>query len=135
MPKGIPRNNSINNKILHRLSIAQGQLAKVIAMVQHGDYCIDVINQSLAVQSALKQTDQVILMNHLSTCAVDAAKKGNIKDVIKEVIIIMDKNACCCKPCNCKNCACGCAQGKCDCKDCHCSCKECCCKDEAKQSK
>jgi DNA-binding FrmR family transcriptional regulator len=121
MPKGIPRDNSINKKILHRLSIAQGQLAKVITMVRNDDYCIDVINQSLAVQSALKKTDQVIMKNHLTTCALDAAKKGHMETIIKEVITVMDKHDCC--------------SGKCTCKDCQCTCKECCCKKEEKESK
>ena len=131
MPKGIPRDNSINKKILHRLAIAQGQLAKVVSMVENGDYCIDILNQSLAVQSALKQTDQVIMKNHLATCALDAAKKGHMETIIKEVINIMDKHDCCAEKCNCKNCGCGCAQGKCDCKDCHCTYQECCCKSDS----
>ena len=136
MPKGIPRNQSINNKILRRLRIAYGQLGNVISMVEKNEYCIDVIGQSRAVQQALKQTDQVILENHLHTCVLDAEKHGNIKSVIKEVITLMDKQDCCCKECDCKDCKCDCTHGKCDCgKECHCTCKSCCCKDEAKTDK
>ena len=121
MPKGIPRDNSVNKKILHRLSIAQGQLASVIVMVQKNEYCIDVLNQSLAVQAALKEANKIILKNHLETCALDAAKKGKIKSIIEEVINVMDKHDCCGKKCDCK---------ECKCEKCDCSCKKCSCKDE-----
>lgn len=127
MPKGIPRNKSVNQKILHRMSIAQGQLTKVISMVRNGDYCIDIINQSSAVQAALKQTNQIILKNHLSTCAVDAAKKGHIESIIKEVISVMDKHDCCCTTCECSKCTCQCDGDTCDCKDCECDKKSCTC--------
>jgi DNA-binding FrmR family transcriptional regulator len=126
MPRGIPRNSSINQKILHRLSIAQGQLTKVISMVKDNEYCVDVINQSLAVQSALKQANQIILKNHLETCALDAANKGKLDSVIKEVITVMDKHDCCSQKCDCQDC-------KCQCQKCDCGCQECGCKNEKEE--
>jgi len=91
MPKGIPRDQSIQHTILHRLKIANGQLERVIKMVEEGHYCINVIHQSLAIQSALRETDQVILKNHLQTCVADAIKQGNEKEVIDEVMKVMEK--------------------------------------------
>jgi DNA-binding FrmR family transcriptional regulator len=91
MPKGIPRDNSTQHTILHRLAIARGHLEKVIAMVEHGHYCIDVVHQSLAVQAALRETDQVILKNHMETCVADAIVKGNKTEVIDEVMKILEK--------------------------------------------
>lgn len=91
MPKGIPRDQSSQRTILHRMKIARGHLDKVIAMMEEGAYCIDVIHQSLAVQAALKQTDQIILKNHMETCVADAIKKGNNKEVIEEVMKVMEK--------------------------------------------
>lgn len=91
MSRGLPRDQSVQHKILHRLKIARGHLNKVIQMVENGEYCIDVIHQSQAVQSALFQTDQLILKNHLNTCVVEEIKKGNSKEVIEEVMKIMSK--------------------------------------------
>lgn len=91
MPKGIPRNQSAQRTIIHRLKIARGHLDKVIEMAETDEYCIDIIHQSLAVQAALKQTDAVILKNHMETCVADAIKKGQSKEVIEEVMRIMDK--------------------------------------------
>ena len=61
MPKGIPRDTSVQKKILHRMKIARGHLNRVIKMMEQGDYCVDVIHQSLAVQAALRSIDQEIL--------------------------------------------------------------------------
>ncbi len=91
MPKGIPRDQSSQRAILHRLKIARGHLDKVIAMMETGAYCIDVIHQSLAVQAALKETDQVILKRHMETCVSDAIKKGQSKEVINEVMKVMER--------------------------------------------
>ena len=121
MPKGIPRDSSVNHAIIHRLQIAHGQLQAVIDMIKNGAYCIDVINQSQAVQAALKQTDHVIMHNHLATCAAEEIKKGNTRAIIKEVMDVMNTN---CKDCSCKNCTClKDKNGKCTCgcKDCSCN--------------
>lgn len=91
MPKGIPRDTSIQHTILHRLSIARGQMDSIIAMVKSGTYCIDVIHQSLAVQAAMKKVDEVILENHLKTCVAEEIRKGNTKEVIDEVMKVMEK--------------------------------------------
>ena len=91
MPKGLPRNQSVQRKILHRLKIARGHLDKVISMVEGNEYCIDVIHQSIAVQSALRQIDHVILKNHMETCVADSIKKGKSEEVIEEVMRVMEK--------------------------------------------
>lgn len=91
MPKGTPRDQSTRHVLLHRLQIARGHLDKVISMVNDDSYCIDVIHQSLAVQSALKKIDQEILKNHMETCVASEIKKGNTKEVIDEVMKVMEK--------------------------------------------
>lgn len=91
MPRGIPRDQSIERSILHRLAIARGHLDRVIQMVEEGHYCIDVVHQSMAVQAALRETDHVILKNHMETCVADAIKRGDSKEVLNEVMMIMEK--------------------------------------------
>lgn len=83
--------NQTKKKILHRLQIAKGHLDKVISMVKHDAYCIDVVHQSIAVQAALKKADDVVLENHLKTCVADSIRKGNDKDVIEEVMRVLEK--------------------------------------------
>lgn len=73
------------------MKIARGHLDRVISMVEDGHYCIDVIHQSLAVQAALKQIDELVLKNHMETCVAEEIRKGNSKEVIDEVLKIMEK--------------------------------------------
>jgi len=91
MPKGVPRNQTVQQKILHCMKIARGHLNRVLRMMEHGDYCVNIIHQSLAVQAALRSTDQEILRNHLVTCVAEEIKKGNTDEVIEEVMKVMEK--------------------------------------------
>ncbi len=91
MPKGVPRDKSIEHAILHRMKIARGHLDTVIQMVEAGHYCIDVIHQSMAVQAALKQVDELTLKNHMETCVAEEIRKGNSREVIDEVMKVMEK--------------------------------------------
>lgn len=85
MSRGIPRDPSLKRKLLHRLKIARGHLNSVIRMVDNGEYCVDVLNQSLAVQRALHKVDSLMLQNHLKTCAKEAIKGGK-EEVIEEIM-------------------------------------------------
>lgn len=78
-------------RILHRLRISKGHLEKVIKMIEEDKYCIDVLHQSQAVQAALKETDRVVLENHLRTCVADSIKSGNQEEAIKEVIEVFKR--------------------------------------------
>lgn len=60
-------------------------------MVSDGEYCVDIIHQSFAVQSALRKIDQAILKDHMETCVASEIKKGNSQEVINEVMKIMEK--------------------------------------------
>ena len=81
----------VNKKILHRYQIARGHLEKVLSMIEKGSYCIDIVHQSLAIQSALKKADDELLKNHLETCVSDAIKKGDSKKAIDEVVEVLKK--------------------------------------------
>ncbi len=80
-----------HDQILHRLRISIGQLQKVEEMVASGAYCLDVIHQSQAVQRALRQTDHLILENHLKTCTSKAIKSGKASTAITEVMQIIKR--------------------------------------------
>jgi len=85
------RPKDTQERILHRLKIAQGHLKKVIKMVESDEYCIDVLHQSQAVQKALKETDNIMLENHLKTCALDAIGKGRKEEAVAEVMQVFKK--------------------------------------------
>lgn len=79
------------NNILHRAKIIQGHLKKVVKMIEEKDYCVDILNQSLAVQNALKRLDEELLKNHLNTCVVSQIKDGKANDAAKEVLEVFKK--------------------------------------------
>ncbi|MCL4354437.1 metal-sensitive transcriptional regulator [Patescibacteria group bacterium] len=80
-----------NERILHRLKIARGHMEKVIKMTEKKEYCIDIIHQSQAVQSALFEVDNLIMENHLRTCAANAIRRGDQKEAIDEVMSVFKK--------------------------------------------
>lgn len=76
-----------NQKILHRLKISKGHLEKVISMVEKGEYCLDIIQQTQAVTSSLEKVSELILENHLKTCVRESMESGkNIDEKVAEVI-------------------------------------------------
>lgn len=91
MPKGVPRNQSVNSQVLHRMKIARGHLDKVIKMTEDGEYCIDIVQQSIAVQGALRKVDEVMLKNHMETCVADSIKHGKSEEIIDEVMKVFGK--------------------------------------------
>ncbi len=46
-------------------------------MIAEDRYCIDVITQTSAVRNALRSFEDVILTEHLHTCALQQIKSGN----------------------------------------------------------
>lgn len=85
------RPKNTEERILHRLQIAQGHLKKVLKMVENNEYCIDVIHQSQAVQRALEEVDALVLENHLNGCVVDHIKKGEAKKSIEEIMNVFKR--------------------------------------------
>lgn len=83
--------DTVKAQSLKRLKTARGHLDHVIKMVDQGKYCIDILQQSLAVQSALRAVDTIIFKGHLEE-HVSEAMHGQDKDKsIEEVIDIFTK--------------------------------------------
>lgn len=91
MPKGIPRNQSTQRKVLHRLKIARGHLEKVINMVDNDEYCIDVVHQSEAVMAALKKANHELLENHIRHCLMKEVNDGNAEEMVEELVSVIKK--------------------------------------------
>lgn len=83
---------SYKKNLLHRLKIIAGHLEKVTEMIEKDRYCLDIIQQTQAVESALKKVDEILLEHHLKTCVRSAieAKKG-IDEKVKEVLAVFRK--------------------------------------------
>ncbi len=73
-------------KLVRRLKIIEGQVRGLQEMVEKGAYCIDVITQTSAVKQALSGIEDVMMENHLSTCALDQMKKGKENKAKEEIL-------------------------------------------------
>jgi len=81
----------VKSDIMHRARIIEGHIKKVVSMIEADAYCIDTLNQSLAVQNALKKMDEVILENHLRTCIAHKINDGRTDEATKEVLEVFRK--------------------------------------------
>jgi len=81
--------NSLNEnkkKNIHRIKIIKGHLDAIERMIENDAYCIEVLNQSLAVQKALKALDKQIIEGHLNHCVVEQVKKGDSKKIVEDLL-------------------------------------------------
>ena len=78
--------NLIKQKLIRRLKIVEGQVRGLQEMVGKNAYCIDVITQTSAVKQALSGIEDVMMENHLSTCAIDQMKKGKESKAKAEIL-------------------------------------------------
>jgi DNA-binding FrmR family transcriptional regulator len=81
------------HRLKGRLARAIGHLNAVYKMVDDEKYCIDVLHQLKAVQSALDKTAQLMLKQHLDTCVVQAIKAHDSERVMDELWQILRKGS------------------------------------------
>ena len=60
--------------IVRRLKSVEGHVRGVQRMVEDGEYCIDVVNQIIGIQRALKKVSALLLDHHLHACVTDAMR-------------------------------------------------------------
>src|SRR2546429_1552131 len=65
------------DKLLKRLARAEGQVRGVARMVEGDRYCIDILTQLAAVDTALESVALEILDDHVKHCVVDALASGD----------------------------------------------------------
>jgi len=76
----------MNKNLIRRLSIIEGQIRGLRELIVQGAYCIDIITQTSAVKQALSGVEDILLENHLGTCAINQIKKGDEEKAVQEII-------------------------------------------------
>ena len=79
--------------IINRLKSIEGHVRGVQRMVEDDAYCIDVINQVLAVQRALDRVNSLMLERHLQTCVTTAIRSDDAAErerVINEIMGVFE---------------------------------------------
>lgn len=76
-------------KALINFKKAHSHLGNIIKMVEGGHYCINIMQQNLAVIGLLKSAHQTLMENHLHSCFTDAVHSSNKKKqeaMVEEII-------------------------------------------------
>jgi CsoR family transcriptional regulator, copper-sensing transcriptional repressor len=58
---------------------AQSHILKIIQMMENNEYCINIMQQNLAVIGLLKSAHQQLMENHLNSCFKNAMASKNEK--------------------------------------------------------
>ncbi len=82
-PPQTPGYSRTKGDVTRRLKRIEGQVRGIEKMVEDDRYCIDVLTQISAVQSALKSVALGLLDEHMSHCVVHAAREGGDEEQIK----------------------------------------------------
>lgn len=87
--------NKEKQNILINFKKAKSLTEKIIEMTSEGQYCIDIMQQNLAVIGLLKSAHQQLMANHLNTCFKNAmaSKNEKIKQRMVEEILKVNKLA------------------------------------------
>src|SRR3954467_2356045 len=82
-----------NVALAKRINRIEGQVRGIGKMIEEDRYCIDVLTQVSAVQSALDALSIRLLESHLAVCVQRAVHDGDGDTAIAEVIEVMRKLA------------------------------------------
>jgi DNA-binding FrmR family transcriptional regulator len=82
----------MTDKTLKLTKQAQGTLAKVLQMMEQGEYCPDVIQQVDSVMGFLRSAKRELLAGHLDSCVMKKMKEDK-GQAIKELLKIYNLSA------------------------------------------
>jgi DNA-binding FrmR family transcriptional regulator len=77
----------------NRLKTIEGHIRGVQRMIEDDAYCIDVIRQINAIQSALNKISLNILDSHLNSCLITAVRGDDPAEqerVLKEIVDVFE---------------------------------------------
>ena len=78
---------------LSRLKTIEGHIRGIERMLEKEVYCIDVLRQIQAVQSALNKVSTIILDEHLHSCLTTAVRGDDPKErerVLQEIVDVYE---------------------------------------------
>lgn len=82
-----------HENVLLRLKTVEGHVRGIQKMVESDAYCIDIIRQIQAVQSALSKVSTQILEEHLHSCLITAVRgddEGERERVLREITDVFE---------------------------------------------
>lgn len=84
-----PRTTAEKQKVMNRLKRIEGQVRGIQKMVEEDRYCMDILVQISAIQSALKQVGLSITERHMNHCVAHAIQSGDGQEMIDEMMSVL----------------------------------------------
>lgn len=86
-----PKTGDEKQLVINRLKRIEGQVRGVQKMVEEDRYCIDVLVQLSAIDSALKKVGFSLMERHTKHCVADAIQSGNGEESIEELMKVIQQ--------------------------------------------
>ena len=83
-------NSKEYKSMIRRLKLIEGQVRGIEKMVEEDRYCIDILIQVSAIQSALNAFNKELLAQHIHGCVVDDIRNGK-DEVVDELVTAVQK--------------------------------------------
>jgi DNA-binding FrmR family transcriptional regulator len=87
----VPRERDQATALATRLNRIEGQIRGIARMIQDDRYCVDILTQVSAVQSALDALARKLLEHHLHGCVAKAVTSGDGARAIDEALAVIRK--------------------------------------------
>jgi CsoR family transcriptional regulator, copper-sensing transcriptional repressor len=79
--------------LLKRLNRIEGQVRGIAGMIMEDRYCVDILTQVSAAQSALDALSMQLLKDHTRGCVQNAVKSGRGDRAIEELLQVVTRFA------------------------------------------
>ena len=84
------RNEKDYRDLMNRLKRIEGQVRGIQGMLEEDRYCVDILTQVSAVQSALNSFNKVLLSNHIKSCVLEDIQAGK-EEAVDELCATLQK--------------------------------------------
>ena len=82
-----PRDEELVKNLKTRLNKISGQINGINKMIDENRYCVDVLTQISAVESALREIGFIVLEDHLKTCVSSDIKLDDYSSLEEAVTL------------------------------------------------
>lgn len=86
-----PRSENERQNVINRLKRIEGQVRGIQKMVEEDRYCIDILVQISAINSALKNTGFQLMERHMHHCVSHAISTGTGDESIEELMKVVQQ--------------------------------------------
>jgi CsoR family transcriptional regulator, copper-sensing transcriptional repressor len=79
-------------QILRRLARIEGQVRGIARMVERDEYCIDILQQTAALRSAVDGVTMLLMEDHVAGCLATAVRTGDAGPYTEEVMDVVRRS-------------------------------------------